>query len=210
MPVAVAVDAVVDDVFGKHLHHADFPGPGALRVHRVEIAMLEQGQRGEDLRPEDMRTAAVMGQRHQRVERVVIALERAEIRLESPEGQEDAARHAEAALDLVEDGAPAFCVAAPVVDPVLGNQAAGELGEGHGEDALPPIRIDGALGVAGMHEEGVDGRLRMAAHLRFGPQVLHELAEIAAALLRLRRADRKRAAMSPAKSCFFIAGCPRS
>jgi hypothetical protein len=25
----------------------------------------------------------------------------------------------------------------------------------------------------------------MAAHLRFGPQVLHELAEIAAALLRL-------------------------
>jgi hypothetical protein len=29
MPVAVAVDAVVDDVFGKHLHHADFPGPGA-------------------------------------------------------------------------------------------------------------------------------------------------------------------------------------
>jgi hypothetical protein len=50
----------------------------------------------------------------------------------------------------------------------------------------------------------------MAAHLRFGPQVLHELAEITAALLRLRRAAESAAAKSPAKSCFFIAGCPRS
>jgi hypothetical protein len=50
----------------------------------------------------------------------------------------------------------------------------------------------------------------MAAHLRFGPQVLHELAEIAAALLRWAVPAVSAAAMSPAKSCFFIAGCPRS
>jgi hypothetical protein len=172
--------------------------------------MLEQGQRREDLRPEDMRGGGSHGQRHQRVERVVIALERAEIRLEGPERQEDAAADAETALDLVEDGAPAFRVASPVVDPVLRDEAAGELGEGHGEDALPPIRIDGALRVAGMNEEGVDGRLRMPTHLRFGPEILHELAEIAAALLRLSGPDRKRGRDQPRENCFFIAGCPRS
>jgi hypothetical protein len=98
MAVAIAVDAVVDDVFGQHLDHADLAGPGALGVHRVEIAVFEQFERGEDLRAEDMRAAAVMGERDQRVERVVVALEGAVIGLERPEGQQDAAADAEAAL----------------------------------------------------------------------------------------------------------------
>jgi hypothetical protein len=85
MSIAVAVDAVVDDVFGQHLDHADFTGPGANGVDRIEIAVLEQFECGEDLRAEDMRAAAVMGQRHQRVERVVVALERPVVGLERPE-----------------------------------------------------------------------------------------------------------------------------
>jgi hypothetical protein len=54
-----------------------------------------------------------------------------------------------------------------------------------------------------MHEEGVDGRLRMAAHLRFGPQVLHELAEIAAALLRMGSAGGKRRRDEPREKLFL-------
>ena len=54
MPVAVAVDPVVHDVLGQHLDHADFASPCAHGVHRVEIAVLEQRQRGEDLRPENI------------------------------------------------------------------------------------------------------------------------------------------------------------
>ena len=158
-----------------------------------------------------MRPAAVMGQRHQRVERVVVALEGAVIGLERPEGQENTARHTETALDLVEDGAPLLGVAAAVVDPVLRDQAAGELGEGHGEDTLPPVGVDRPLGIAGMLKERVDGRLRMAAHLCLGPQVLHELAEISAALLRLCRGPRQaRSRRFPRKTCFFMKGCPRS
>jgi hypothetical protein len=124
-----------------------------------------------------------MRQRHQRVERVVVALERTEVGLEGPERQENAARYAEAALDLVEDRAPPLGVAAPVVQAVLRDQASGEFGEGHGEDALPPVRVDGALRIACVNEEGVDRRLWMATHLCLGPQILHELAEITAALL---------------------------
>jgi len=52
MPVAIAVDAVSQDVLRQHLHLSDLSGPGALRSRRVEVAAGVEFHRGENLRPE--------------------------------------------------------------------------------------------------------------------------------------------------------------
>ena len=64
---------------------------------------LVEVERRQHLRLEDAGAAAIVAQRHQRVQRVEIALEAAEIGLERPERGEHAAAHAEPLFDLVEN-----------------------------------------------------------------------------------------------------------
>jgi hypothetical protein len=72
----------------------DLARPGAGGGRRIEHAAPVQLDRGEDLRAEQLRAAAVMRQRHQRIGGVEIPLEAAVIGLERPERQQDPRRHA--------------------------------------------------------------------------------------------------------------------
>jgi hypothetical protein len=137
-PVPVAVHPVLDDVFGQHLHHADLSGPGAGCGAGIDVAAPVELQRREDLRAEEVRTPAVVRQRHQRVHRVEVTLHRAVVRFERPEGEEDAGADPILPLNAVEDGIVALGIALPVVDAVLADEPAGEIGEGPLEDALRP------------------------------------------------------------------------
>ena len=139
MAIAIAVHAVLEDVPGQHLHHADLARPGAGGGGRIEVTPLVELHRGEDLRPEDLGAAAVMRQRDQRVQRVEIPLESTVIGLEGPERQQHPARDAVIALDPVEDLVPALRQLAPPVEPVLADQLARELDEWRLEDALRPV-----------------------------------------------------------------------
>ena len=64
--VAIAVDAFFQIVAGQHLRLADLAGPGALDVGRQD-AEVDQRQQRHRLRAEQLRPAAVMRQRGQRV-----------------------------------------------------------------------------------------------------------------------------------------------
>jgi len=119
MPVAVAIDAIAQDVIGQHLHLPDFPRPGALGARRVEIAPLLQRDRGHDLRAKQLGAAAVMRQRHQRVAGVEIALHRAEIGLKRPERQQDPARDAIVVFNPLKGGAVFLAVGRAIGDPVF-------------------------------------------------------------------------------------------
>lgn len=136
MTVAIAVDAVGEDVFGEHLHHADLTGPGTGRPGRVEIAFFEEFQRGEDLGSEQFGATAIMGQRDKRVHGVEIALHRAKVSLERPEGQQNPAGHPELALYPVEDRIPFLCVSLAGLNAVLADEPARKVDEGHLENAL--------------------------------------------------------------------------
>ncbi len=136
MPVAVAIDAVLKDIARQHLDHADLTRPGARGAGRIEVVLFIKLKRGEHLGAEQVRTAAIVGQGHQRVERVEIALKGSEIGLKRPERKEDAPRNAIFAFDAVKHGVVFLCIRAAPIDAVLRNQAAREVDERLLEDAL--------------------------------------------------------------------------
>ncbi|EPX87037.1 hypothetical protein Salmuc_03012 [Salipiger mucosus DSM 16094] len=187
MPVAVAVHAVLEDVLGQHLHHADLARPGACGAVRVEIPARVELDRGEDLRPEDLGPAAVVRERHQRVGGVEIALDGAVVGLEGPEGQQHAPRDAVVALDPVEDLVVALGHLAAPVQPVLADELARELDEGRLEEALPPVALQHLAVLPDPVKEGLRDRRVVPAIHRLGAQIGDEGAEVAPAgnLLRL-------------------------
>jgi hypothetical protein len=142
VPVAVPVDAIADDVFGQHLDHPDLARPRPRGRPRIDVAAAVEFQRREDLRLEEVRPPAVVTQRHERVHRVEVALHRPVVRLERPEGEEDAGAHPVVALHPVEDRSVALGVPPAVVDPVLADQPPGEVGERPLEDALRAVGAD--------------------------------------------------------------------
>src|SRR5207342_811055 len=74
-------------VFGRHhLSLAELAGPGADHFIRAQVAAVDQAQCVEQMPTKHLRAAAVVGERRQRLDRLVLALTAAEIALESPEG----------------------------------------------------------------------------------------------------------------------------
>ena len=99
--VAVSVDTIVENVLRQHLHHANLTGPGPRRALRVKVAFLEKLQRRKYLWTEELRAAAIMAQRHQRIQRVEIALKSAKIGFKGPKRQKHAAADAKLAFNTV-------------------------------------------------------------------------------------------------------------
>jgi hypothetical protein len=140
MAVAIAIDAILDDVAGQHLHLADFACPGAGGAVRVEIAMADHLDGCDQLRPEQFRPAAIMRQRHQRVHGVEIALHRAEIGLQAPEGGDDGGRHAVFGLCAGEGlGVLLHLPLGADLHAVGADRAFGEFEEGLAEHALGAV-----------------------------------------------------------------------
>ena len=138
MAVAVAIHPALQDVLGQHLDHADLARPGAGGVQR-EVARGMKRDGGKDLRLEEVGAAAVMGQGEEGVPCVEIALDLAEIGLEGPEGQEDAAGDAVFGFgpgeDPVQFGGFRLCRG----EAVLRDQRAREIEEGLAEHGLGAV-----------------------------------------------------------------------
>ena len=65
MTVAIAVDAVFNDVRGQHLHHANFTSPGAGGLGRRKLVARKQLERRKYLWAEQRGAATVMRECHQ-------------------------------------------------------------------------------------------------------------------------------------------------
>ena len=186
LPVAIAIDCVVDNVRGQLLHHTDLTRPSAGHAARVQIAPAVHFQRRENLRAEQFRATAIMRQRDQRIHRVEIALHRAEIGFKRPEGQQYAGVHPELAFGRIKNRPVTLVIANPVIQTVLRNQRAREIQKRALEDALSPVGSDDRRIAADTGEKPVHQGAVIAHADSFCFQPANETAEIAATALRLR------------------------
>jgi hypothetical protein len=122
------------------------------------IAALPQLRGGEDLGLEKVGPAAVVAQRHQRVQRVEVALHLPEVRLEGPEGQQDAAtlpqRLGLHGADELAEGAAAGHRGLRGKGRERQEKADGGVAKAHGD---PPVRAGETL--AGLRQQAMVGRL---------------------------------------------------
>ena len=99
LPVAVEVDGELLEVFRHELRVAHSTCPGALELSARGVALLDDLERGDQLRAELVRATPHEGLRGDRADGVVWAIDLAEARLASPDGDDDACRHAILLLD---------------------------------------------------------------------------------------------------------------
>ena len=200
LAVTVAVDALFEIVLGQDLGLADLAGPGALDVGRQD-AEVDQLQQRHQLRPKQLRPAAIMRKRGQRVERPEIALHGAEIGLQRPERGDHRRRHAVLRLGAREHVGIFLEVRRALLQAVGVDHAAGELDEGLGEHALRAVALDHVRIDRGVVERLL--ALRADAFLPgLGLEALFPGLEIAAAFRcqrrhRRRKQDRSRDRCSP-------------
>ncbi len=123
-----------------------------------------------------------MGERHQRVQRIEIALHRAVIGLERPEGQKDAGGDAVVRLSAPEDGGVVRRVPGAVLQPPGADDGAREFDEILLEHALRPVGAQHLRILAHAIEEAADKRRVIASACGFVGEPRDEAAEAAAAL----------------------------
>ena len=180
MAIAIAIDALFEDVAGQHLDHADFARPGAGGVGG-QIARCMQADGGKDLGLEKFGAAAVMRKGKKRVAGVEIALDLAEVGLEGPEGQKDASGDAEFRLGPFEDGLLFAGLGAGGGQALLRDQRLREVEEGLAEDALRTVGLQHLCVLAGAAEIGFHRVFRQALRGGLGGHAVKEGREIAAA-----------------------------
>ena len=139
MAVSIRVLAELDDVFGQHLDHADFAGPGARGVPWVQISVLNHLDRSNQLGPEEFRPAAVVCERGERVDRIEVALNSAKVGFKCPKSGDDRRWDAIFALNTVKYTGVFLHVGSAVFHAVAGDHALGKIQERHLEDALRPV-----------------------------------------------------------------------
>ena len=171
--VALAVAVVVDGmrhVFGGHdLGLAELARPGADHLLGAQIAALDQAQRVEQVAAEHVGAAAVIGERGQRLDRLVLALAGAEIALQAPEGRDDGGRNAELLVFAREQCLVLLDLGGAAGAGVRRQHLVGNFKEGLREEALSAVDIDDALVE---HEVGRGGRdARLARCLCLTPRV---------------------------------------
>ena len=145
LAVAVVVDGVRHVFRRHHLGLAELARPGADHFLGAQVAALDQAQRVEQMAAEHLRAAAVVGERRQRLDRLVLALAAAEIALESPERGDHRRRHAEFLFLAREQRLVLLDLGGAVREPSAGQHLVGDLQEVLGEEALPAVDIDDAL-----------------------------------------------------------------
>src|SRR5690606_1966635 len=101
--VAVEVDRVPDVGARQELRLADLAGPAAAKLRGRHVAALDDADRVEELRCEELGAAAVIGERCERTDDREFARGiGTEVSLEAPDRNDDLARHAALPLDAVE------------------------------------------------------------------------------------------------------------
>ncbi len=149
--VAVEVDGVLEIVGGGELHAAELAGPVADHAVDGLVAALDDAQRVEQLRAEEIGPAAVIGECGDGAENLVVAEIAAEVALQAPEGGEHRRRHAVFLFHLGEQLGVLLDLGEPVGDAAAANHAVGKLQEG---------LVEHRLAVVAAHDGRVEGHRR--------------------------------------------------
>ena len=140
--VTVEVHGVLEIVGRRELQAAEFAGPVADHAVDGLIAALDDAQRVEQLRAEEVGAAAVIGERGDRAEDFVVAEIGAEVALQAPEGGEHRRRHAVFLFDRSERGGMLLDLGEAVGNAAAAHHAVGKLQEGLLEHGLAVIAAD--------------------------------------------------------------------
>src|SRR4029079_9147215 len=140
--VAVEIDRVLEVVGCGELHAAEFAGPVADHVFDVLVAAFDDAQRIEQLLAEELRPSAIIGERGDRAQNIVLAEVRAEVAFQSPESRQHRRGHAVFLLDAPEQRAVLLHLVLPAVNAAATDHAIGELQECLVENRLAVIAPD--------------------------------------------------------------------
>src|SRR5262249_21118436 len=140
--VAVEVDGVLEVIGGGKLHAAEFAGPVANHVFHALVAALDDAQRIEQLLPEEIRPPAIIGERCDRAQNVVLAEVRPEIAFQTPESCQHRGGHAVLLLDLREERPVLLHLVLPGGNAAATDHAIGKLQERLVEDRLAMVAPD--------------------------------------------------------------------
>ena len=147
--VALAVAVIVDGVrhvFGRHhLGLAEFARPGADHLLGAQVAALDQAQRIEQMTAEHVGAAAIIGQRGERFDRMILALAGAEIALQSPEGRDHRGRDAKVLVFAREQRLVLLDLRSAAGQAPAGQHLVGDLEEVLREELLAAVDVDDAL-----------------------------------------------------------------
>jgi hypothetical protein len=178
----VAVAVVVDGmrhVFRRHeLRLTKLAGPGADHLLGPEVAPLDDPEGVEQMGPEHVRAAAVIGERGNRLDRVVFTLACTEVALETPERGDHRRRHPEFLLLAIEQGPVLLDLGHAACEPPARQHLAGHLQEGLREEALATVDVDDALVEHQVGRGGLQGARRDALRQRLALEVGEPAAEV--------------------------------
>ena len=191
--IAAAVAVVIDGVFEigrrQELGLANLAGPSAAHFAGAHVAAVDDAQRIQELGPEFVRAAAIVGQRRQRAKGRESARVGAEVGFEAPDGDNDRARHSVLLLDAAEDRAVLLKKPCPAPQPGR-HHAAGKLLEALVKDSLRVIARDDRMIIGHRAQRRLDRALGNALRRRLLLDPVEPGAEVAAAGCR-RRAGRR-------------------
>jgi hypothetical protein len=155
--VAVEIDAMLEIVRRQELHLAELASPGSAHLGRRQVTTLNDAQRIEQFAAEHVGAAAVPRQGGEGAQRAVLAGVGAEIRLQSPKGDDGVSRDAILTLDALEGRRILLHQRSAALHAVRRHHAVGELQEGLAEHALAAILRHGCGIEAQAIEGGRDG-----------------------------------------------------
>ena len=193
--VAVIVDGAAIIVGGGELHRAQFAGPvAAVHFGDGEIAAPQDAQGVDKLLAEIFGAAAVIGERRDGAEDVVLAGIGAEVAFEAPERDENRRRNAVLLLDLGENRRMTLHHDLRVLHAMTGDHTVGELQEALLKHLLIAVALDDLgrelhVGNGRIHHGGAD-----ALRDRVLAEVLHpafEAGAVATAVMHLDRTRRR-------------------
>src|ERR1700687_3987329 len=157
--------AIGQNVLRQKLRLADFAVHGAVRRRREGTA-IDQLQRRIKLLGEVLRAAAIVGERRDRREHVLISALASKTRLHPPDGDERARRHAVALLNGSKQRSLRLLQCASTRDDRRGAALGEKLVERQAKTSLAAVGGDGRAGIVRRHQ-GRDGRGADAFRPRF-------------------------------------------
>ncbi len=128
---------------------------------------------------EHLGAPAIIGERHQRTDRVILAHVGAEIAFEPPEGGGHRGRNAVLLLGTIEDRLVFMDFGCALLQPVGRQHLAREFEEALGEDALAAVDVDDALVVDEVGRRSVDSAPRNALGCGLGLEAAEPAVEAA-------------------------------
>src|SRR5262249_11807758 len=160
--VAVEIHGVLVVIRRRELHRPELAGPVPDHLARRKIAALDDAQRVEQLRAEEFRPAAIVGERGHRTQDRGSAVVGAEIALQAPECNEHRRGDAVLLVDAREQRGVLLHQPGAGLQAVARYHPVGELQKGLLKDALAVVAVDDGLVEGHAVEPGRDRRARDA------------------------------------------------